>query len=153
MNDVKSAPKPKKASARAKPAHQEAPRAAPETAPSDIGVETLENEQLASMQELSANLARAAMIAQGAIAEAALRRAEQPMSGMPSDPFRMGSAITGMMGRMASQPEKVLKAQADLFSGYMSLWQSTARRMGGEAAEPVVIPEKGDRVGHQEIGR
>jgi polyhydroxyalkanoate synthase len=101
-------------------------------------------EQFKDLQELSANLARAAMIAQGALAEAALRNAEQPSS-LPADPFRMAPALTGMMTRLAAQPDKILKAQAELFSGYMSLWQSTARRLAGEEVAPVVAPERGDK--------
>ena len=101
-------------------------------------------EAMKAFQELSSNLARAAMIAQGALAEAALKRAEEPSS-MSADPFRIAPALTGMMTRLAGQPDKVLKAQADLFSGYMNLWQSTARRMAGETAEPVIQPERGDR--------
>ncbi len=131
MSDVKAA---------SRPAEGE-PETAKAAAPEHV---TPSGDELKVMQELSANLARAAMIAQGAIAEAALRQAEQP-SAMSADPFRMGSALTGMMGRLATQPDKVLRAQAELFSGYMNLWQSTARRMAGEAAAPVVSPERGDR--------
>ncbi len=87
-----------------------------------------------AFQELSANLARAAMIAQGALSEAAMKQASDQPSSMPADPFRIAPAMTGMMTRLASQPDKVMKAQAELFSGYMSLWQSTARRLAGEAA-------------------
>ena len=139
MTDVKAE------TSRAKPAQRKSagtppPAAAPESPAADLGSQ----DQLKALQEMSANLARAAMIAQGAVAEAVLRRAEQP-SAMSADPFRMGPALTGMMGRMAAQPEKLLKAQADLFSGYMNLWQSTARRLAGETAEPVVTPERGDR--------
>jgi len=101
--------------------------------------------QFAALQELSANLAKAAMIAQGVIADATMRHSERPSNGMGNDPLRMGPAMTGLMGRLASQPDKVMKAQADLFNGYMNLWQSTARRMAGEPAEAVVQPEKGDR--------
>ena len=132
MVDVKSVPK---------------PGAAPQTPPPGQGEASSGQAAADSMQafqELSSNLARAAMIAQGAFAEAAMRQADQPSS-MSADPFRVGPAITGMMTRMAGQPDKMLKAQAELFSGYMNLWQSTARRMAGEAAEPVIQPERGDR--------
>ena len=122
----------------------EAPPEAAAGAPQAPVTEYGSSEQLKAMQEMSANLARAAMIAQGAVADAALRRAEQP-NAMASDPFRMGPALTGMMGRLAANPDKVLKAQAELFSGYMELWQSTAKRLAGEEAEPVVSPERGDR--------
>ncbi len=101
MADVKSAPKPEA-----------------ETGASDTGETSssqMTGEAMKAFQELSANLARAAMIAQGALAEAALKRADEP-SGMPTDPFRMAPAFTGMMTRLASQPDKVMKAQAELFS-------------------------------------
>jgi polyhydroxyalkanoate synthase len=136
--EKKTAPR-RKASPKAAPA--EAPRPEPQIAAESVDGET---GQLAALQEMSANLARAAMIAQGAVAEAVLKRAEQP-SAVGADPFRMGPALTGMMGRLAAQPEKVLKAQAELFAGYMDLWQSTARRISGEASDPVVSPERGDR--------
>jgi polyhydroxyalkanoate synthase len=32
------------------------------------------------------------------------------------------------MTSLAAQPDRLLRAQADLFSRYMDLWQSTARR-------------------------
>ena len=139
MTDVKPATTRAKTARRAA-AEPASPVPPAEAAAFDVGTA----DQLESLQEMSANLARATMIAQGAVAEAVLRRAEQP-SAMGADPFRMGPALTGMMGRMAAQPEKLLKAQADLFAGYMNLWQSTAKRMAGEAADPVVTPERGDR--------
>jgi len=49
------------------------------------------------------------------------------------------------MGRLAAQPDRLLRAQADLFSRYLDLWQSTARRMHGEDVAPVVEPSKGDK--------
>ncbi len=122
-----------------------APESATAAAPNPLGgADFGSGEQLKLMQEMSANLARAAMIAQGAIAEATLLRAENPSS-MGGDPFRMGPALTGMVGRMAANPDKVLKAQAELYAGYMELWQSTAKRLAGEATDPVVTPERGDR--------
>jgi polyhydroxyalkanoate synthase len=127
MADVKSAPKPET-----------------DAASGAASSSQMTADAMAAFQELSANLARAAMIAQGAIAEAALKQADQPSS-MPADPFRVAPAMTGMMARLAAQPDKVLRAQADLFNGYMNLWQSTARRLAGEVAEPVIQPERGDR--------
>ncbi len=128
MIDAKSAPKP-----------EAEPQPAGDSFSGQVTAEAMK-----AFQELSSNLARAAMIAQGALAEAALKRADEPSS-ISADPFRIAPALTGMMTRLAGQPDKVLKAQADLFSGYMNLWQSTARRMAGETAEPVIQPERGDR--------
>jgi polyhydroxyalkanoate synthase len=97
------------------------------------------------VEKLSANLARAALTAQGAIAEAALRQADRP-SGLSPDPFHVAPALTEVMGRLAAQPDRLMRAQADLFTRYMELWQSAAKRtIHGEASEPVVTPAKGDK--------
>ncbi len=101
-------------------------------------------EQRQAIEALSSNLARAAVTAQSAIAEAALRQAEHPPT-LSADPFHVTPALTEVMGKLASQPDRMLRAQADLFSRYMDLWQSAARRAGGEDVAPVIEPQKGDK--------
>lgn len=101
-------------------------------------------EQRAQVEQLSMNLARAAITAQGAIAEMALRQADRPAALSP-DPFHVAPALTQVMSRLAAQPDRMMRAQSDLFARYLDLWQSTARRAGGEAADPVVAPAKGDK--------
>lgn len=143
---VKKAAAPKPAAPKPAP---EAPRAAPPprpeatfTAPDPAAF--LSSEQRQAMEKLSANLARAAVTAQGAIAEAALRQADSPAA-LSTDPFHVAPALTDVMGRLAAQPDRLLRAQADLFSRYLDLWQTTTRRMGGEEVEPVAVPPKGDK--------
>ena len=109
---------------------------------SDVAAMT--SEQRAVVEKLSANLARAALTAQGAIAEMALRQADRPAALSP-DPFHVGPALTEVMGRLAAQPDRLMRAQADLFSQYLELWQATARRMGGETPDPVATPARGDK--------
>ena len=123
------------------PADPRPAEAAPKAAPA---FESLTGDQRDMLEKLSANLARAALTAQGAIAEAALRQAERPAALQP-DPFHVAPALTDVMGRLASQPDRMVRAQADLFQQYLELWQSAARRAGGEAVEPVVRPDKGDK--------
>lgn len=101
-------------------------------------------EQRKAMETLSLNLAKAAMTAQGAIAEAALRQADRPAALSP-DPFHVAPALTEVMGRLAAQPDRVMRAQADLFTQYLELWRSAAQRIAGEPVEPVVSPAKGDK--------
>ncbi|RAK56338.1 class I poly(R)-hydroxyalkanoic acid synthase [Phenylobacterium soli] len=84
------------------------------------------------------------MAAQGAIAEMALKSAERPAALTP-DPFHVGPALGEVMSRIAAQPDKLMRAQADLFSRYMDLWQSAARRMAGETPAPVAEPARGDK--------
>jgi polyhydroxyalkanoate synthase len=101
-------------------------------------------EQQAQIEALSMNLARAAMTAQGAIAEMALKSAERPAALSP-DPFHVAPALTEVMGRLAAEPERLMRAQADLFGRYLDLWRQASRRLAGEAAEPVAQPARGDK--------
>ncbi len=113
-------------------------------APPGLDPSSLTAEQRAALEKLSTNLARAALTAQGAIAEAALRNADRPAALSP-DPMHVGPALTDVMGRLAAQPDRLVRAQADLFQRYMELWQSAARRAMGETVDPVVTPAKGDK--------
>jgi poly[(R)-3-hydroxyalkanoate] polymerase subunit PhaC len=150
MSEQTSAPpkaKAKKASSKAaaKPAPDEAKTFKPETAPAQsFDPAAFSAEHRAQIEQLSLNLARAALTAQGAIAEMALRQADRPAALSP-DPFHVAPALTQVMGRLAAQPDRMMRAQADLFSRYLDLWQSAARRAGGEAPDPVVAPSKGDK--------
>ncbi len=139
MTDKAPPPKtPKKRTAKAE-------KAAPAPAPSPAeAFALLPREQREALEKLSANLARAAMTAQGAMAEAALRQADGQTALSP-DPFHVAPALTEVMGRLAAKPDLMLRAQADLLTRYMDLWQNVARRAGGETPDPVVAPAKGDK--------
>lgn len=128
------------------PAAAEAPRPvdSPKFAAPNLDVAAMSAEQRAVVEKLSMNLARAALTAQGAIAEMALRQADRPAALSP-DPFHVAPALTEVMGRLAAQPDRLMRAQADLFSRYLDLWQATARRMGGETPTPVAEPARGDK--------
>ena len=100
--------------------------------------------QREAVETLSLNLAKAALTAQGAIAEAALSQADSPRA-LSNDPFNVGPAMGEVMTRLATTPDKLFKAQADLFGRYMDLWQNAARRAAGETPEPSAAPAKGDK--------
>ena len=104
----------------------------------------LSPEQIQTLETLSLNLARAAVTAQGAIAESALRQAERP-AGLSADPFHVGPALVDVIGQLANQPQNMMRAQADLFNRYMALWSATSRKLYGEKTDPVVQPAKGDK--------
>ncbi len=93
--------------------------------PTIMGLEFMSADQRAAIEALSLNLARAAMTAQSAIAEAALRQADQPAALNP-DPFHVSRAMSEVIGKLAEQPDRLLRAQADLYSRYMELWRSAA---------------------------
>ena len=128
---------PQVADVTAEPAPAGAQASAPELAGFTV-------EQRSQIEQLSLNLARAALTAQGTIAEMALRQADRPAALSP-DPFHVGPALSQVIGRLTAQPERMMRAQADLFSRYLDLWQTSVRRMSGETPEPVVTPAKGDK--------
>ena len=120
-----------------------APPPEPPRAPA-FDIAALTAEQRDQLEKLSTNLARAAVAAQGVIAEMALRNAERPAA-LTADPFHVGPALTEVMSRLAAQPDRLMRAQADLFTRYMDLWQATARRLHDGRSEPVATPPKGDK--------
>jgi polyhydroxyalkanoate synthase len=131
----------------AKPVAAEAPRphvADPSPAAETRLLEMLSPAQRDQMEQLSVNLARAAMTAQGAIAEAALRQADRPAALTP-DPFHVAPALSEVMARLAAQPDRLMRAQADLFARYLELWKAAAGRAQGEAAKEIALPAKGDK--------
>jgi len=135
-----------KASAKSasKPATVKGPRL-PDPAPTYTEtLALLPPEQREAIETLSANLAKAAITAQTAIAEAAIRQAERPPS-LNTDPFHVTPALTEVIGKLAAHPDRMLRAQADLFSRYLDLWQQTASRAAGKETEPVVSPARGDK--------
>ena len=138
-------PKAKSAKTVKETVSQAEPVPSPETAaPAAFDAAALTAEQRAQVEKLSMNLARAALTAQGAIAEMALRQADRPAALSP-DPFHVAPALTEVMGRLAAEPDRLVRAQADLYARYLELWQATARRMSGQTPDPVVSPARGDR--------
>ncbi len=65
--------------------------------------------------------------------------------GGAADPLNIGSAFLEMTARLMANPAKLMQAQIGFWQDYLTLWQSTARRMMGMAAEPVIDAPAGDR--------
>jgi polyhydroxyalkanoate synthase len=130
----------------APPAPKPSPNLAPKSAPAlGAGLELLSDEQRKAIETLSLNLARAAMTAQGAIAEAALRQADRPAALNP-DPFHVSAGMSEVIGQLATQPDKLLRAQADLYGRYMELWRTAAMgALGKTPAAPAASAVKPDK--------
>lgn len=126
-------------------APQKAPETTPETAPA-MGLEFISPEQRAAIETLSLNLAKAAMTAQSAIAGAAMRQSSGGMS-LNVDPFHVGSAMSEVVGRLAAEPERLLRAQADLYGRYMDMWRNAtlAAAAGGDVPAEAAPSPKGDK--------
>ena len=58
---------------------------------------------------------------------------------------RMNEVFMDAFARLMNDPSRLAEAHANLWCDYMSLWQTTTRRMMGEDVPPVIEPEAGDR--------
>ena len=62
-----------------------------------------------------------------------------------ANPLAIGAAFFEMTARMMSDPSRLVQAQLSLWNDYMTLWQRTAQRFLGGAAEPIIEPTAEDR--------
>jgi polyhydroxyalkanoate synthase subunit PhaC len=111
-----------------------------------MGGETGENGQM-DPAAWSQAMARIAEQSQRLVADFVQRNQFQNGQGMNSgvDPMAIGRAFIEMTTRLMSDPAKLMEAQFSLWQDYMNLWQSTAKRMMGHEADPVIAPAKDDR--------
>ena len=59
--------------------------------------------------------------------------------------MRLAALALRAQAALAADPAALARAQADLWARHMALWQATARRLAGDEAQPVAMPERGDR--------
>ena len=75
--------------------------------------------------------------------------AERQASGAPAfnplEPGVVSDTYRTLWRHMLADPARLVQAQISLWEDYAKLWESTARRMAGEEADPVAAPEPGDR--------
>src|SRR6478735_3502471 len=63
----------------------------------------------------------------------------------PIDPLNISGAMMALAKAMSGDRDAVLKAQEQWWDGFLTLWETTALRMLGGQAPPVVQPAPGDR--------
>ena len=97
------------------------------------------------LETMSANFAEAAMSAQRMLTSSATRAAESPQA--PNmDPMHVAEALGEVMTALAAQPERLMKAQAELYTSYLDLWRNAALIATGQrSVSPTVAPAKGDK--------
>ena len=62
-----------------------------------------------------------------------------------ADPLNVGSAFIELTQRMMANPAHIMEAQFQLWQDYMSLWQTTARKMMGAEVDALHEPDGEDR--------
>ena len=61
------------------------------------------------------------------------------------DPFNVMGSFTEGAKQLASNPEKLMQANLELWQQHMKLWQHAADKMLGKETAPVATPDEGDR--------
>ena len=69
----------------------------------------------------------------------------QAKEGIAIDPLNIGGAFLEMTTKLLANPGTLVEAQLGLWRDYMTLWQSTTRRMMGQDAEPVIENDPKDK--------
>ena len=106
----------------------------------------LSSRELEALDHISRNLMDASLKSQQLMSGVV----QKALDGDPvlpnADPFHAAPEFNEVWSKIASQPELMMRAQADLMKGYIDLWSNTTKRMmAGEAEKPVIEPEKGDK--------
>ena len=95
-------------------------------------------------QEFARNMLTVGVKSQQLLLDFAARLARRD-SAQPLDPLNISGAMMTLVKAMSGDREAVAAAQAQWWNGFMTLWESTARRMLGGEAPSVVEPAPGDR--------
>ncbi len=99
--------------------------------------------RLPDAAEIGRSMADVAERSQRIVSEWLKRQAEEgPES---PDPLNIGAAFMAMTAKLMANPAHLVQAQLGLWQDYMSLWQSTARRMMGMDTTPVIQADPADR--------
>jgi polyhydroxyalkanoate synthase subunit PhaC len=93
---------------------------------------------------LARQIAEIAEKSQQLVGEFLTRQSPDEGIGMAS-PLAIGAAFFEMTARMMADPSRLVQAQLSLWNDYMTLWQRTAQRFFGGAAQPLIEPVPGDR--------
>ena len=116
-------------------AESPAAKAAAQPAPQPEGIEP---------QAFARNMLTVGMKTQKLLMDFVARMAKREDPG-PIDPLNISGAMMALVKAMGGDREAVPKPRPSWWDDFMTLWESTARRMLGGEAPAVVEPAPGDR--------
>ena len=96
-------------------------------------------------ERLRAAMGRVAERSRRIVQAFAERQASGAQAFNPLEPGVVSKTYQTLWQHMLADPARLVQAQVSLWQDYAKLWESTARRMAGEEAEPLAAPEPGDR--------
>lgn len=107
----------------------------------------LSDENLQTLEEMSRRVLQASIKGQKLMSDAMKRSLEgDPKMAPQIDPMHANPEMLSAWEHILSDPELIMQAQADLYAGYLDLWANATRRMmSGDAVDPVIEPEPGDK--------
>jgi polyhydroxyalkanoate synthase len=124
----------------AKSAKESGPKAAQDAA------EALSPDSFAQLdgEKFTRNMLKVGTQAQQLLGEFVKRMAERDPDA-PLDPLNISGAFLTLLKAMGEDRQTVVAGQMQLWSNWMGLWESTARRILGGEAQAVIAPAPGDR--------
>jgi polyhydroxyalkanoate synthase len=121
----------------------------PSTASPDASLKTKEPESATpdslDAPQFARNMLTVGMKSQQLLVDFMARAAANREQGVALDPLNISGAMLALAKAMTSDREHVVEAQTQWWNNFVTLWESTALRMLGGEAEPVVEPAQGDR--------
>lgn len=114
----------------------------PQSPPSPISAEDLDR-----LEEASRTILQASLRGQKLMSDVMRRSLDgDPTFAPNADPLHAAPELVQTWEKILADPELLLKAQADLYRGYLDLWSGATRRlMAGETVEPAITPDSGDK--------
>ena len=101
--------------------------------------------ELDALDTVSRNLMKASLQSQKLMSDV-MQKALEGEAVMPqADPFHAAPEFKEVWQHIATQPDLMMKAQAELAKGYLDLWTNTTKRVFDGPAEPTIKPEPGDK--------
>ncbi|WP_417481713.1 class I poly(R)-hydroxyalkanoic acid synthase [Maricaulis sp.] len=101
--------------------------------------------ELDALDTVSRNLMQASLHSQKLMSNV-MQKALEGEAVMPqADPFHSAPEFKEVWQHIATQPDLMMKAQAELAKGYLDLWTNTTRRVFDGPVEPAIEPEAGDK--------
>jgi len=95
-------------------------------------------------EKFTRNMFKVGVQTQHLLSEFIKRMAERDKDA-PLDPLNISGAFLTLAKAMGDDRETVLAGQMQLWKSWMGLWETTARRVLGGEAQPLIVPAPGDR--------
>ncbi len=102
------------------------------------------NQGFAAFEKFSKALLEASTQSQDLLAEVIPEMTSKAETPDP-DPLGLAPDFANVFGKIASNPEHILKAQQSLWQGYSALWANAIARAAGKTNEDAIKPAPGDR--------